>query len=50
MRIQSNLGSDIAMAFDGSASRYPSPYEYVRQRLRQDGPLAQALQKSPYGV
>ena len=30
MRIQSNLGSDIAMAFDEGIKR-PSPYEYVRQ-------------------
>lgn len=30
MRIQSNLGSDIAMAFD-ECIKIPSPYEYVRQ-------------------
>ena len=30
MRIQSNLGSDIAMAFD-ECVKIPSPYEYVRQ-------------------
>ena len=30
MRIQSNLGSDIAMAFD-ECSKIPSPYEYVCQ-------------------
>ena len=30
MRIQSNLGSDIAMAFD-ECVRIPSPYEYVRR-------------------
>jgi len=30
MRIQSNLGSDIAMAFD-ECVRIPSPYEYVRK-------------------
>jgi len=30
MRIQSNLGSDIAMAFD-ECVKNPSPYEYVRQ-------------------
>ncbi len=30
MRIQSNLGSDIAMAFDECVEN-PSPYEYVRQ-------------------
>ena len=30
MRIQSNLGSDIAMAFD-ECVKIPSPYEYVRE-------------------
>ena len=30
MRIQSNLGSDIAMAFD-ECVKIPSPYEYVKQ-------------------
>ncbi len=30
MRIQSNLGSDIAMAFD-ECIKIPSPYEYVKQ-------------------
>ncbi len=30
MRIQANLGSDIAMAFD-ECCRIPSPYEYVKQ-------------------
>lgn len=30
VRIQSNLGSDIAMAFD-ECIKIPSPYEYVRQ-------------------
>lgn len=30
MRIQSNLGSDIAMAFD-ECIKIPSPYEYVRE-------------------
>lgn len=30
MRIQSNLGSDIAMAFD-ECIKIPSPYEYVRR-------------------
>jgi len=30
MRIQSNLGSDIAMAFD-ECVKIPSPYEYVRK-------------------
>ena len=29
MRIQSNLGSDIAMAFD-ECIKIPSPYEYVK--------------------
>src|SRR5699024_4749109 len=30
MRIQSNLGSDIAMAFD-ECIKIPSPYEYVKE-------------------
>ena len=30
MRIQSNLGSDIAMAFD-ECVKIPSPYEYVKE-------------------
>lgn len=30
MRIQSNLGSDVAMAFD-ECVKIPSPYEYVRE-------------------
>ena len=33
MRIQSNLGSDIAMAFD-ECVKIPSPYEYVKQSCR----------------
>ena len=30
MRIQANLGSDIAMAFD-ECVKIPSPYEYVKR-------------------
>ena len=36
MQIQSNLGSDIAMAFDECVEN-PAPYDYVQAFVRQDG-------------
>ena len=43
MRIQSNLGSDIAMAFDECIEN-PAPREYVKNSMRPHDALAQALQ------
>ena len=42
MRIQSNLGSDIAMAFD-ECMENPAPREYVQQSVRAHLPLAGAV-------
>ena len=43
MQIQSNLGSDIAMAFDECVEN-PARYEYAKASLRAHPPLAGALQ------
>ena len=45
MRIQSNLGSDIAMAFDECVEN-PATYPVCQGLLRAHGPLARAVQGS----
>ena len=42
MQIQSNLGSDIAMAFDECVEN-PAPYDYAEASCERTLPLAGAL-------
>ena len=49
MRIQSNLGSDIAMAFD-ECVKIPSPYEYVKQSCERTARWLERCVKAPDAV